>query len=391
MSILISTLGKSNLDPNAGYRTALYRFNDTFCREVAYFGLALQEFVKPDAMIILGTAGSMWDVFIEHHATDDTLEEVRVHLMDAVQKEQVDQALLDQVTPILQNRLAIPVELVLIPYAKDMDEQIAVLRIMAAHSPGQKPIILDVTHGFRHLPMLSLVAAHYLERVNGNRVEAIYYGALEMTPKEGEKITPVLELSGLLRLMDWVQALTAYDKDGDYGIFASLLKQEGFDPAQADQLSQAAYFERTTNPVKAREKIASVFEAIKNLETPIGKLFKGELLKRVNWFKKTNRHDWELALSDAYLMRKDYLRAALFMQEAYLSKKTFGDIDDYHNRESTRLDARNEKSFNHLTKLRNAMAHGLRSHDRDILTIINQADKLEKMLKTIRQTLFETN
>jgi len=391
MTILISNLGKSQFNPETGYKKACYRFDDGFCQETPYFGLALQAFIKPDAMIILGTSGSMWDVFIEYFATDDTLDAVRLHLMDAVQKEQVDQSLLDQVKPILQNHLAVLLELVLIPYAKTLDEQVDILRVMAEKIPPGEQVILDVTHGFRHLPMLSLIAAHYLEKVKGNTVKGIYYGALEMTSPSPEKITPVLELSGLLRLMDWVQALTAYDKDGDYGVFANLLKQEGFAPDQAEQLSQAAYFERTTNPVKARQKIASVFQSIENLETPLGKLFKGELIQRINWFKKSSRHAWELALSEAYLARKDYLRAALFMQEAYLSEHTKGDIDDYQNRENTRLDARHDKSFNHLSKLRNAMAHGLRSHDRDILTVINQADKLENMLKSIRQTLFGTD
>lgn len=389
MSILISTLGKSNLDPNAGYRTALYRFNDTFCREVAYFGLALQEFVKPDAMIILGTAGSMWDVFIEHHATDDTLEEVRVHLMDAVQKEQVDQALLDQVTPILQNRLAIPVELVLIPYAKTLDEQVDILRVMAEKIPPREQVILDVTHGFRHLPMLSLIAAHYLERVKGNTVKGIYYGALEMTNSDPEKTKPVLELSGLLRLMDWVEALSAYDKDGDYGVFSRLLAQEGFDDKLASQLSQAAFHERTSNPVMARQSLSTVFEQIRTLGTSIGGLFRDELEKRINWFRRPTRYEWERELAQAYLKRKDYVRAAIYMQEACISRHNPGNISDYHDREETREKLRQDiPAFRQLTRLRNALAHGIRPDDATTKACMQDESRLREKLESIYRELF---
>jgi CRISPR-associated DxTHG motif protein len=42
--------------------------------------------------------------------------------------------------------------------------------------PGEH-LSIDVTHGFRHLPMLALVAARYLGRVVGVKVEELYYGA----------------------------------------------------------------------------------------------------------------------------------------------------------------------------------------------------------------------
>jgi CRISPR-associated Csx2 family protein len=387
MSVLVSTLGKSKLDPVNGYRKTNYCFDDGFSREVPYFGLALGEYVKPDSMMILGTAGSMWDVFIEHHAQDDTLESARLKLMESVQQEKVDQVLLDEVTPIIQATMEIPVRLVLIPYAKTLDEQVGILRVMADYIPSGKEVILDVTHGFRHLPMLSLVAAHYLERVNKNAIKGIYYGAWEM--RNNEEVSPVLELHGLLRLMDWVQALSAYDKDGDYGVFAELLEQEGFAAEQAQQLRQAAFFERTTNPIKAKEKLATVFKHIEGLDTAIGKLFRGELAKRINWFRKRDRHDWELALADTYLERQDYLRASLFLQEAYITKNTKGDGDDYDKREDARRSAAEKvDSFRTLTRLRNAMAHGLRAYDRQVLTVINQDGLLKDNLQKIRRALF---
>ena len=387
--VLVSMLGKSRLDPQTGYKKARYRFDREFVREAPFFGLALREFSRPDRMVILGTAGSMWDVFIEHHAEHDTLEEARIALMEAVQAETVGRELLDAVTPLVERRLGIPAKLVLIPYAKTLEEQVEILRILAAETGGGEQVILDVTHGFRHLPMLSLVAAHYLERVKGNAIEDIYYGALEMTPPGGE--TPVLKLTGLLRLMDWVQALAAYDKDGDYGVFADLLRQEGFPANQAEQLGKAAFFERTTNPANAHRVLSGVFAGIENLNTAIGGLFRPELSERIRWFRPPNRDAWELELADAYLERKDYLRAAVYLQEAFISRKVReqkGEMNDFDIRDSARHQAKNDEHFRKLTYLRNAMAHGVRPNDRQTVAAMRDQAALRGALQEIRKLLF---
>jgi CRISPR-associated Csx2 family protein len=78
MSTLISFLGKGQADPQTGYRTANYRFDDGFSRRVPFFGLALAEYLKPDRLVLVGTPSSMWDVFFRargcrrrgHAATD---------------------------------------------------------------------------------------------------------------------------------------------------------------------------------------------------------------------------------------------------------------------------------------------------------------------------------
>jgi CRISPR-associated Csx2 family protein len=388
--VLVSLLGKSRLDKTTGYRKARYRFDADFSQDTPFFGLALQAFVRPGRMIVLGTAGSIWDVFVEHQADNGAiLEEARLKLMEAVQRETVDQALLDEVSPLIESHLGLPVKCLLIPYAKNTEEQVDILRQLAASIRPDERVVLDVTHGFRHLPMLSLVAAHYLERVKGNSIDEIYYGALEMTPPAGE--TPVLKLTGLLRLMDWVQALAAYEKDGDYGVFAGLLRQEGMSQADAGQIEKAAFFERTTNPVKARQILSSVHATIENLQTPIASLFKEELAKRIRWFRQPCRDENERELAAAYLGRKDYLRAALYLQEAYISKAArlqHAEVNDFEARDELRVKAKDNPHFRELTRLRNALAHGMQPDDRNTLADMQDEAKLRRALEEIGKHLF---
>lgn len=388
-NILVTVLGKSSLDKETGYRKARYRFDDHFVRDTPFFGLALQAFVRPDRMVILGTAGSMWDVLVEHHATENhALEETRLKLMEAAQQEAVDQALLDEVAPIIETHLGAPAKFLLIPYAKNTEEQVDVLRQLAATIEPNERVILDVTHGFRHLPMLSLVAAYYLEKVKGNHIDDIYYGALEMTTPEGE--TPVLKLKGLLRMMDWVQVLAAYEKDGDYGRFAELLGQEGMAEADAGQIEKAAFFERTTNPVKAHQSLTSVYEKLESLKTPIARLFKEELTKRISWFRRPHRDERERELAASYLARKDYLRAAIYLQEAFISKTARlqkEEVNDFSVRDEIRTKARDNAHFRQLTYLRNAMAHGVLPNDKMASTTIQDETKLRSTLEKISKQI----
>ncbi|HRF74088.1 MAG TPA: TIGR02221 family CRISPR-associated protein [Accumulibacter sp.] len=388
MNTLISFLGKGQPDQQTGYRTANYRFDAGFSRAVPFFGLALTEYLKPDRLVLVGTAGSMWDVFFHREGVDD---EAVLELMAAVEGGTVDQSLLQLPQRQLGERLGVPVDCLLIPYARDPAQQAEILRLLAAVvHPGEK-LCIDVTHGFRHLPMLALVAARYLARVGGVKVEELYYGALEMTTPEGE--TPVLRLGGLLAMLDWVDALASYDKDGDYGVFSPLLAADGMEKGRADLLARAAYFERTSNPVKAREKLTDVFRTVEAHRGALGGLFGPTLAKRISWFRRGKRDDWELSLADAYRERGDYLRAATFMYEAFITRacnKSSHDPTDFKTRKDDYDIARAQQpEVAKLEYLRNSLAHGVRPRADQEARTLDDEGRLQTALKSLRNKLFK--
>jgi CRISPR-associated Csx2 family protein len=334
----------------------------------------------------------MWDVFLEHQGVSD--EDV-LALIEAVQEERVDAPMLATHEKRLSEKLGLPVKCLLIPYARDEQEQVIVLNYLAQVVSQGETIGLDVTHGFRHLPMLALVAARYLTHVANAKIDGIHYGALEMT---GNDETPVLRLDGLLKMLDWVEALAIYDKDGDYGIFGKLLEKDGFPADRARQLEKAAYFERISNPVQASQTLAGntgVFATIEKHNGSLSALFKETLKERVQWFRGQDRAAWELSLGDTYLERHDYLRAAIFFYEAYATRATLrhgGDINDfdsrdqYYKEESNSLDSKEPKK---LKDLRNALAHGLKPWDRDTKKYLDSEANLAHRLKQMRSNLFK--
>ncbi len=386
MSTLLSFLGKGRADLKTGYRIASYRFDAGFARSVPFFGLALNDYLKPDRLVLVGTAGSMWDVFFERAGGDD---DAMLELMSAVEAGQVDDRLLDLPRQQLAAQLGIPVDCLLIPYARDAAEQSEILRRLASVVQPGEHLSIDVTHGFRHLPMLALVAARYLGRVVGVQIDELYYGALEMTA-DGE--TPVLRLGGLLAMLDWVDALATYDKDGDYGVFAPLLAADGMEKGRAELLARAAYFERTSNPVRARETLSGVFSSVEAHAGALGGLFAETLRKRIDWFRGPKRDDWELSLADAYRERGDYLRSATFLYEAFITRACFerrGNPNDFEQRKEAYAVARSEKpAVAQLEYLRNGLAHGVRPRNDQVVRTLDDENELRAALKTLRKHLF---
>ena len=388
MTTLISFLGKSASNAQTGYRTANYVFQPGFERNVPFFGMALLEYLKPQKLILAGTAGSMWDVFFDHQQTDD---DGLLALMEAVPRQDVTAEMLAIHEQRLTEKLGIPVQCLLISYARDEAEQTAILTDLAGAIGKGESIVLDVTHGFRHLPMLALVAARYLQHVRGVQVQEVYYGAAEMTDP-ASKQTPVLRLGAMLQMLDWVEALAVYENSGNYGVFAPLLQRDGMEEKRAAMLADAAYFERNSNPVQAKQNLSGAHAHVREHQGAMGNLFRDTLTEHIGWFRHGSRADWELALADRYLQRQDYLRAITYLCEGYISRATekfSGNVNQFEDRDEAFKQADKNQDVWLLKHLRNAMTHGVRTDNHEAKRLLQDQQKLDKKLRSLRKSLFQ--
>ena len=381
MTTLISFLGKGRYEKD-GYRTARYRFDGAFMREVPFFGMALDDYLKPDRLILVGTSGSMWDVFFEREGHQNV--ESLLELIEAVESDAVDTSLLQSHAGHLAERLGHPVDCLLIDYARDPAGQARLLGQLAASLTEGEHIAMDVTHSFRHLPMLALIAARFLTRVRNVLIEDIYYGAYDMKDPASDEV-PVLRLKGMLKMLDWVDALSSYDKDGDYSVFSGLLADDGMPEGRARILESAAFQERVNHLEGARQKLSASLEAIATHQGPLGSLFRPELEARVAWVRKPERSQRELALADAYLARRDYLRTAIFLLEGLITREVDrrkGISNNYEERDEARKAlGQNDKRFKQLEWLRNALAHGQRSQDTATAKLLSDETALRDALQ----------
>jgi CRISPR-associated DxTHG motif protein len=85
-------------------------------------------------------------------------------------------------------------------------------------------VVLDITHAFRSLPVLTLLALTYLRVATGIVLERILYGAFEARDEAG--VTPVFDLTPFVSLLQWSAAVTLFRQTGECGPFADLLEEE---------------------------------------------------------------------------------------------------------------------------------------------------------------------
>lgn len=396
MTIQISFLGKSQLDNRTGYREARYRFDDGAEIETAFFGPALARKIVPDQLLFLGTSGSMWDNLLEDQIKEDRLEEQRLALMEAVRQDAVTDAMLAPLAPLIGERIGCAVTLRVIAYGRTAAEQADILRTLASAVGSEQAtdVVLDVTHGLRHLPMIGLAAAYYLEHIQGVRVADIYYGALDLT-KDG--ITPVLSLKGLLNVMDWVQALAAYDRDGYYDPMVPLLERAGVDAGAVGHLQRAAFAERVFNHEMARNNLLPVRELIDRGLPGEAALFTAALERRLAWANNTAPSARLAAIARERLQRGDHLRCAIAATVAFIAGMARPDerLSIYHTHEAIEADFRSgrrgdpalRRDYEALKRLRNALAHGVPPKDDDTRRCLADDARLRNALAQLIERL----
>ncbi|HXF47487.1 MAG TPA: TIGR02221 family CRISPR-associated protein [Burkholderiaceae bacterium] len=401
MTTLISLLGKSQLDSRQGYRTARYRFPDGSERETAYFGLALAEHLAAQRLVLLGTASSMWDMLVENVVGDAAQEELRIELIDAVRRQEVDESLLQRLTPAFERRLGRPVRALVIPHSTGFVEQQRLLARLAEELDHRERIVLDVTHGFRHLAMLGLTAARYLSHAREVALQGLYYGALDMST---DGVAPVIELSGLAHVQEWAEALAAYEASGDFSRFAPLLARDGLAATHVEALARGWHFVSVNNIADAARTLQPVYQALGQPLAGASELFRERLRRALRWVAANDLSERQRVLALQALQRGDALRASLWGYESFLSREVEaagGNPLDHRAKEEAeakyRLELREGEhadwkraAFWLLKNVRNALAHGTRPAYAPHAQLLQNPERLRERLEQTLNRLTNT-
>jgi len=112
----------------------------------------------------------------------------------------------------------IPVD---IPDGQTEDELWEIFDIFVNNVEAGDSLILDITYGYRTLPLLGFAVSVFLKRIRDVKIEKIVYGAAK---KEELARTPVFDMTPLAELMDWLEGLDAFKRRADARELACLLK-----------------------------------------------------------------------------------------------------------------------------------------------------------------------
>jgi CRISPR-associated DxTHG motif protein len=170
-------------------RQTIYRYQEKdYVGEV--FAQALREFCQYDTMLVCVTDLAKEETFPKLEALNDS----RIKPID-------------------------------IPTCRTTEEMWETFKIITQHIDESDRVIFDITHGLRSLPFLVFLFAAYLKAAKKVTIEAIYYGAFELSYQHNNhKITPVLDLSEFVSMLDWITATTRFASIGDGQPLAALLK-----------------------------------------------------------------------------------------------------------------------------------------------------------------------
>ncbi len=96
---------------------------------------------------------------------------------------------------------------------------------------GEKDVLIfDITHSFRSLPMLTLVALNYVKFLKNVKINQIVYGAMEALGSPNkvkrmplkERVIPVFNLTPFASLFDWTVAVERFLKTGNAEMISEL-------------------------------------------------------------------------------------------------------------------------------------------------------------------------
>jgi len=370
MKTFVTFIGRGQQDRSSEvkrYQTTVYQFEDgTQTSPVTFVGQALIDHLKPEKVIVAGTSGSMWDEL----CPVGTADEFHLLLMERADEQCIDACLLQELESLLnQQGHSMTYHLVLLPDNAGDAEQVAFFSAITRHIQHHDVITLDITHGFRFMPILAFACIQFLQFVKRVEVEDMLYALLRFNQP-----SPICSLKQLLEIGKWVNVLGQFDHSGDLGVFEHLLEKQGWQPHQIKQLCRGAFLERTTNSSDARAQLLPLLNHQWN--TPIGQLLNPEFQTRLAWIRKPERGQRECDLAHQYLARNDFLRALIFGLEGRISKTAqehhLG--DSYQDREAAKhlLKESFGQPFHQLLQLRNNLAHGIRSQNGSRQAWLNQ-------------------
>lgn len=197
MHRLVTFLGTGN------YQPVCYRFGERTARETCWVGRALQELLEPHPTetVVL--------------ATDAAWEKNGEGLRDSFREAGLADPL----------RIAIPEG----RNEQELWAQFEIIKEQVRVAP-EAIVTVDITHAFRHQPFFTSGILTFVRSIDETPPEVrVVYGAFEMKEQDesGATVSPVLELTPFVELLDWTHDLVLFLKSGRLGRLIRRVREPG--------------------------------------------------------------------------------------------------------------------------------------------------------------------
>jgi len=385
MKVLISTLGRGQKDEEKGaydYREGVYLLPDGREVRTKLVTRALLDYIEPDEIYILGTDESLWSLADE--------------LIGSYKK-------------------------VIIPYGKRREEFWEMFRVINnGVDVSGKDIYLDITHGFRAVPLMVSTMVNLFSKVKGAKVKGLFYGIFEA--KDEENRIPVVDLLPILELNEWIEGFTLFKNYGDGDFLAELVERKlsEFDPERRKEAgnlnklppllrkySRAVGFTAVNFIPSFVGQVAGIINGIEKLPADLSAvdLLKSSINETHREVEKKYSEEWRnhYQLTKWLFNKRRYSQAVIALEECIFSYVLenigFDSLDDVRKklgaafREDERANVfftpRLNSLFSRIRDLRNRTGHAFMKKDTTEGHIRNAIDDLERYIRETEEVLMQ--
>ncbi|MCX7924737.1 MAG: CRISPR-associated DxTHG motif protein [Fimbriimonadales bacterium] len=341
--VLVSFIGKGIRSTREqgqtyqGYLTRAYEFSEPEHRsaETDLFGTALIEYFRRvlntpiDLWLLLGSPQSNWGALIAAvppEQQDDALKSMGETIAAAVREEEsppsspqgrgvINQSLLDTWSQMLSERMGAPrVKCQLIGWGEHRAAQLQMWQILDEAVPEGAELILDVTHGFRHQPMLlapMIILLGYLKAINE---VTLYYGAMDMSPASNAP-AQVLRIDLFPELLEYIRRQGLLQIAGDYEPLGEYLLRDH--PTLQQRLKDIAFRERANLRISPSRVEAFLRKIRQQAPTdPLGRVFTAQIERELRKHLAPSLWQRLAQRADEAIEHHDYLVAFTLLYEA---------------------------------------------------------------------------
>ena len=358
--VLISFLGTGKMkdgdNAKGEYEYANYQIDNKTPYKAAFIADALIKAYSIDKVVLIGTVKSMWDEVYANFAGDDldsdiweNLQKIRQSVshkselaLKGIDKEtgveiEVAKETIEKVLPGNDSKI------VLIKYGLDeteIDDNISKILGIEEYLSDNDEIYFDITHGFRSLPMVLMNSIIYLQNVSNKKltIKKITYGNLDVSSEL--KYAPVIDLSKLLNLSDWINGAYAFKEFGKGYLIAKLLgynPKEGKDEGEKTEdkkigekiykFSNVMGADFLSDAIKQVKEFANDYSTIEDAHyNQIAKILIPSIIKNyLNQFgiskeEKINDSKYQYEIAKWHLEHMNYSSAIIDILEALFTK-----------------------------------------------------------------------
>lgn len=372
---LISFIGTGwrKKDSNrATYDTARYDFGKNIVIESPMFFNAILNSKKYDISeaIIIGTTTSAWSTLVEEFLEDTDCEELFLKLEDEIENRGVSEATLSELSSMLAEKRSVTVRCYASEPEIDESNAFDILSNYFAElsHTNNSNILIDVTHGFRSMPILLISALQCNESIQQfNDNIGIIYGELVHNG-----ISPVRYLDAIWRGIELSRATNAFFQKFDATELSMMVND--FWPAGSKALDnlggslQGNLLIWLDGPLKQLKNALEIkVETYPKWFSPIKRQLE-ELYKQLS--KPKEKYQLCLKIAEMFAERKIFGQAIIALQltyETFLFK--YYDDENYGDYEITKellkksyklkqLSGEDKNKLRSLSGSRNMIAHG---------------------------------